>query len=473
MTDEQNTHTHRKGQFQSGSRFSRTREGAGTQVPQTGGVPQTQRAPQRPQRPQPPSQRPVATGGSADSIDYNDPARYTGAQRSAREARSAARSVERKVQDGKELLDGLQASSHDQQVVQAQRRAQEYGSPAQVSYKRTWPSRDKDEEPTYREAKGATGPRRRPRRTGRGHHRALKVILALVIVLVAAYLAFFYPIDQKIAFGPSDQASLSEELTAPSTPLAPYYALLLGSDSRENGEPARTDTIILARIDPLKNQITLVSIPRDTKVDLAGYGTQKINAAYAFGGVAGATAAVKDLTGLPVSQVAIIDFNGLAQLIDAIGGITVDVPVAVNDPDYTGLVLPVGTQEMDGTTAMLFSRVRHGFDYGDYQRQADQQLVIQAIIDKVRSNPSLVPAAASSLGDVLSTSYHCYDLIPLLARMSVQAPTIYAASIPSTTTMIGGVSYVICDQSATQAMLCAVDAGQDPRTVTNGLQGSL
>ena len=147
------------------------------------------------------------------------------------------------------------------------------------------------------------------------------------------------------------------------------------------------------------------------------------------------------------------------------------VPVDINDPDYTGLVMPAGVYEMDGNTAMLFSRVRHGFALGDYQRQANQRILIQAIVQKLRSNPTLMPAAADSLGSVLKTTYHCYDLIPVLARMAMQPPTIYSASIPSTTQRIRGVDYVVADGPATTTLMQVVDAGEDPSMVSNGLQG--
>lgn len=374
----------------------------------------------------------------------------------------------------------------DQQEINASRQSQpqqQYGSPVQVSYHRPLKRAEREDEAPYPSVEPSAGaapypsdydaeaPRpsrtRRPRRPG--SHRGLKILLAIVAVVVIGYIVVFGPIDRKVAFTGSEKTEVSSKIS-PSVPLTPYYALLLGSDSRDDGEPARTDTIMLARVDPLMNKVTLISIPRDTRVELEGHGTQKINAAYAFDGVAGTVEAVESLTGQPISQVAIIDFNGLTQLIDAIGGITVNVPVAVNDPQYTGLVLPAGPQQMDGKTALLFSRVRHGFDYGDFQRQADQQLVIQAIVDKLRADPTLMPAAAESLSDVLHTSYHCYDLIPLLARMAVQSPTIYSASIPATTKDIEGVSYVIADESALRTLMDTVNAGKDPSTVTNGLQ---
>ncbi|OFK22283.1 LCP family protein [Olsenella sp. HMSC062G07] len=425
MTDDEMRPQHPKGSFQQGSRFSRHGAGAPANVPLV-----------RRQR-QAEAQAAPHARGEADGSPYSDPARYVGANRSRHEARSAAKSVRRGVEA--RLGDAGERKMVHRPARGAQA-AQRVGA--------------------------AAGKPSRKRRPGR---IVLLVLLGLMAAAIVAYVVLLSPIDRKIALGDEDSRALSGMLS-PSTPVTPYYALLLGSDRREDGDSSRTDTIMVARVDPIANKVTLVSVPRDTKVEVPGHGTQKINAAYAFGGVSGEVAAVEDLLGIRVSQVAVIDFDGLSSLIDAIGGVTVNVPVDVNDPDYTGLVLPAGTHEMDGATATLFSRVRHGFALGDYQRQADQRLLMQAIVQKLRANPTLMPAAANALGGTLSTTYHCYDLIPLLLRMSLQSPTIWSASIPSSTAVIGSVSYVIADEDATMALMATVDAGGDPSTVANGLQ---
>jgi LCP family protein required for cell wall assembly len=239
--------------------------------------------------------------------------------------------------------------------------------------------------------------------------------------------------------------------------------LLLGSDAREGEEVSRSDTMILARIDVIANQITMISIPRDTMVQIEGYGTQKINAAYAFGGTAGAMRAVSDLLNVPIAEAAIVHFDGISGLVDALGGVTVDVPVDVYDPDYTGLVMSAGSYEMDGETALLFSRVRHGFALGDYQRQIDQQLVIKAIMDKARTlAPWDLVRVGSSMGSLFDTSMRCYDIAPILLRMLAGQATIYQTSLPSRTDMVDGVSYVIVDENDTATLMGVIDAGGDP-----------
>lgn len=319
----------------------------------------------------------------------------------------------------------------------------------------------------YPEPGAGTGRARQPEQPPkapkkRHRHKGLIVLLVIVAAIIGLYVAFLSPIDQQLAFSSSEAQGLSQEESFHIVG-APYYVLALGSDAREGDTTSRTDTMILCRIDPIASKVTLVSIPRDTKVELEGYGTSKINAAYAYGGVTLATQAVADLTGVSASHVAVVHFDQMASLIDAIGGITVTVPVDVNDPNYTGLVMSAGTYQMDGETALLFSRVRHGFATGDFQRQADQQIVIEAIVDKILSlGPTQIGGLMGEIGNVVSTDMRMYEILPLLLRFVVTRPTMYSCSLPGEATYIGGVSYVVCDDTQVKQLMAQVDAGQDP-----------
>lgn len=307
----------------------------------------------------------------------------------------------------------------------------------------------------------------RAQRTAQGtSHGARGVLFAVIAAIVALYLVVCLPIDRAIGFSRDEAKGLSHELSW-HVPGMPYYVLALGSDAREGDEISRTDTMILVRVDPLRAQLTMLSIPRDTKVEIEGHGTQKINAAYAFGGAAGAVRAVHELTGARISQAAIVKFDGVESLVDYLGGVTVNVPVAVYDPEYTGLVLPAGEQEMDGHTAMLFSRVRHGFDLGDYQRQKDQRILIEAIMHEVLSlSPLQMPGVVGHMGGLVSTSMRTYSILPLMLRLKLaRNVTIYQATVPSTTAMIDGVSYVVADEEALSQMMRVINAGGDPATL--------
>lgn len=305
---------------------------------------------------------------------------------------------------------------------------------------------------------------REQRRAARGGRRGHGGLLFLIAAIVALYVVFCLPIDRAISFTREESEGLSSELSW-HVPATPYYLLALGSDAREGDSVSRTDTMILMRVDLIGGKLTMLSIPRDTMVQIEGQGTQKINAAYAFGGAAGAVHAVHELTGAPISQVAVIKFDGVETLVDFLGGVTVDVPVAVNDPEYTGLVLPAGTQEMDGHTALLFSRVRHGFDMGDYQRQKDQRILIEAIMRKMLTqSPLRLPQLGGAMDGLVGTTMRMYSILPLMARMGL-GPTVYQATVPSTTAMVDGVSYVVADEDALARMMDVIDAGGDPSAV--------
>jgi anionic cell wall polymer biosynthesis LytR-Cps2A-Psr (LCP) family protein len=107
----------------------------------------------------------------------------------------------------------------------------------------------------------------------------------------------------------------------------PENILILGSDKRasEPGDPGRSDTTLLLRLDPDRRAIALMSIPRDLKVEIPGYGTDKFNAAFAYGGPKLALRVVKDLTGLPINHVVNVDYLGFVRAVDAIDCVYVDV----------------------------------------------------------------------------------------------------------------------------------------------------
>ncbi len=305
---------------------------------------------------------------------------------------------------------------------------------------------------------GPRMPRRRRRRRLNGF---VKLLIAIAIV-VGGYWLVAHPIDDRLAFTPEEQQTVNGTLSW-GVPGMPYYVLALGSDAREGDTYSRTDTMMLVRVDIIGAKLTLVSIPRDTMVQIEGQGTQKINAAYAFGGAGGAVKAVSKLMGVPIHHVAVVHFEELAGLVDYLGGVTVDVPVEVYDPDYTGLMLDEGTQTLDGETALLWARTRYGFTDGDFQRQANQRILLSALMNRMLSlSPAEMPGALEMMGDLIGTDLRCYNLVPLFIRLKLSNPTIYQCSVPSTTDTIDGVSYVIANEEELAEMMRVVNAGGDP-----------
>lgn len=241
---------------------------------------------------------------------------------------------------------------------------------------------------------------------------------------------------------------------------SPFYMLILGSDSR-NGETARSDTIMLARIDPANLGVTLVSIPRDTMIDLPGYGTQKINAAYAYGGAAGSINAVSALAGVPIAHVVEVDFSGFESIVDALGGVTVDVPP---NTTYKGVYVPEGRNTINGQQALVFARCRKTYATGDFQRTANQRQLVQAIAsDVLKASPEEIPGLVSSLAACVRTDMAVVDLAELaLSMRGMDTGAIQSAVVPSYTAMIDGGSYVIAEEAAWAEMMSRVDQGLPP-----------
>ena len=245
----------------------------------------------------------------------------------------------------------------------------------------------------------------------------------------------------------------------------PFYMLVLGSDAREGDVTSRSDVMILLRVDPAGGKVTMVSIPRDTKVEIEGHGTQKINAAYAFGGAAGAVSAVSEMAGVPISHYAEIHFSELEQLVDDLGGVWVDVPVS-NDQtgaSNTGQRIDAGYQLLSGEQALAFARERYGYERGDFQRADNQKLVAQAIVKQVLDQqPAQLPGTVSRLAQCVTTDFSVADIVSLALSMQQTGVTFYSATVPSTTATEDGVSYTITLEDEWRAMMARFDVGGDP-----------
>jgi cell envelope-related function transcriptional attenuator common domain len=186
--------------------------------------------------------------------------------------------------------------------------------------------------------------------------------------------------------------------------------LLAGSDSRADGavqdgtEGQRADSIMLVNV-AANGQASATSLPRDTYVDIPGYGWNKLNASYSYGGAPLLVETVESLTGLHVDHFVEIGMGGVGNIVDAIGGVELCLDMDVND-SYSGLVWQSGCHEADGTTALAFSRMRYSDPLGDIgraqrQRQVVEKTVSSAMSPSVLLNPvtafRLVRAGSGSL----------------------------------------------------------------------------
>ncbi len=310
--------------------------------------------------------------------------------------------------------------------------------------------------------------------------RILFVSLAVVCVLllggIGAAWAYISQVDNSLR--DDLDADLLNSLAVTDSPSDPFYMLLIGADksqdrdeSGEYGGSYRTDSMILARVDPKEKEVTLISIPRDTQVDIPGHGTQKINAAYAFGGASLAVDTVSELAGVPISHYAEIDFDGFKAVVDALGGIEVDVPMEIND-DMAGGHVDAGLQTLNGEQALILCRSRHNYDdigNGDAIRAANQRLVLSAIMEKVmNSDVATITNTVGTLANYVTTDFSVAGLVGLAQSMIGidVANNVYTAAVPTTSVYENDLWWEILDEDAWQKMMDRVKQGLSPTEET-------
>jgi LCP family protein required for cell wall assembly len=200
----------------------------------------------------------------------------------------------------------------------------------------------------------------------------------------------------------------------------PQISLVMGSDSRGQSATAgaRADSILLVRTDPSHHLISMLSIPRDLYVPIPGHGTNKINAAFAFGGPPLLIRTVNKLTSLKVNHVVLVDFNGFRKLIDDLGGITIVNPtkiVSSENFDGHGWQFGKGPIHLDGRRALAYARIRHTTNAADtdISRTERQQRVLQALMHELIKPSSLLhlPSVGRSVVKPLATDLSANELL--------------------------------------------------------------
>jgi LCP family protein required for cell wall assembly len=236
----------------------------------------------------------------------------------------------------------------------------------------------------------------------RGHRRTRRVLIGLgatllVLLLLAGtgawYLTQRYAgnverVGDVFAEIPASQRPAPAEPTEAGVEGDPVTFLLIGSDTRESraeGEPpgARSDAIMLARVTADREHAQLISIPRDSWVEIPGHGMNKINASYAFGGPSLLIRTVEQLTGARIDHFVAIDFDGLIQVTDDLGGVEVVVAETTRNGPYT---FHAGVNELNGEEARWYLGQRYHLPGGDFDRVRRQQQFMKAMLEKLISN---------------------------------------------------------------------------------------
>lgn len=308
---------------------------------------------------------------------------------------------------------------------------------------------------------------------------ALRTLVITLVVLLAgsgvAFAAWLGSVQSKMNNTQVVNEQLREALTERDAPNDPYYVLLLGTDGRPGETQYRSDTIILARIDPQKKTATLLSIPRDTMVTWKG-STMKINGVHTYDGAAGMVEIVSEKCGVEISHYVEVNFDGLSGITDALGGVTVDVDMDMRDTEHFDDVteLSKGEQVLNGAQALFYCRCRYFAD-GDYTRMRHQRTFVKSLIAQVLSttDPTKLVSVVNSCADMIITDMSVTDIAALVNEMrGMNTDTgIYTAYVPSVPQSVDGVSYVVADWDTLDEMMKVIDAGEDPSSYNDGGYG--
>lgn len=245
----------------------------------------------------------------------------------------------------------------------------------------------------------------------RGTRRALTgvaVVLGLtVLMLVGTTLWLHHQLGQVERIeGVFDDLGSRPDKPASGPGADALNVLLLGTDRRSEvpttGDAARSpawapgaqrsDAMMLLHVNADRDEVTAISLPRDSWVDVPGHGMNKINAAFSYGGPSLAVHTVEQLTGVRIDHLAVVDWAGYRELIDALGGITVTVPRTVHD-SARGITWTAGEHHLDGQEALDYVGQRYGLPGGDLDRVRRQQAVLATLAEESlsqRTSPGLV-----------------------------------------------------------------------------------
>lgn len=304
----------------------------------------------------------------------------------------------------------------------------------------------------------------------RGQRRFLRLLVVLVVLTALAVGAILIA-----------QLRMGDAGSLPSLAAGNGTYLIVGTDNRENlpddlegkfGDfgGARADVIMLMQV--RGDTVQLLSIPRDLKVEIPGHGTNRVNAAYAFGGPDLTVQTVAAATGIEIDHYMEVEFGGFAGIVDALGGIELDFPAPARDLKSGLLVEEAGTQVVDGATALAYARSRtyeemrdgewRAADQGDIARTGRQREVLIEILDKASSPGGLVrsPLVATEVTSHLTVdrSVTPWQLLRTAWAFRSAGET-QAMTLPVTDATEGGVAYVVRVEPAATEVLEAFARG--------------
>lgn len=273
-----------------------------------------------------------------------------------------------------------------------------------------------------------------------------------IAVIAAVILALSYLVYEYVTNGPFFGGMALDSLSRADRLALKKNIVVMGVDERD-GDTGRSDTLFVVMMDPKSNNVSLLSIPRDTMVKIPGRGWDKINHAFAFGGHKLTEQTVEEFLGIQINNYVVIDFRGFKDLVDAIGGIDIDVEkdMYYEDP-YDNLVIDLqkGRQHLDGKTAIQYVRYRD--EEGDIGRIKRQQHFMAAIYEKVTSSQIItkMPGLVKELLTMVKTDMPLTDMAKVARAMNTtmkEQKGLNMAMVPGEPVYIDEISYWVPDMT--------------------------
>jgi polyisoprenyl-teichoic acid--peptidoglycan teichoic acid transferase len=293
----------------------------------------------------------------------------------------------------------------------------------------------------------------RARRTIRAGAATLAVLLAAVVAAAAGGPPGGTPRAEAAPLFQVGRAHGAEHLPALDGS-RPIFVLVLGSDARpgETIARARADSIHLIGINPRRGAASVLGFPRDSWVPIPGFGSGKINSAMVYGGPELMVRTVEALTGIKIDYYLLTSFGGLRSMVDAVGGITVDVPYAMSD-HFSGANFRPGRQRLSGKEALALSRNRKDTPNGDFSRSHNQGLLILSALGQFRrefrEDPARVLVWIGGGLRNLRTDVPISELLDLAFTVSkIPVGKVHNRVVPGGTGFVGSSSVVFLSGSA-------------------------
>ncbi|MCQ2373531.1 MAG: LCP family protein [Phascolarctobacterium sp.] len=298
-------------------------------------------------------------------------------------------------------------------------------------------------------------------RNERGATNIIAILTAAFVFVAMLGYYFWGKAKEEESFGPSVDGMKKEERLS-----LKKNIVVLGVDERpEEDDPGRSDTLFVMMLDTDNKSIGLLSIPRDTRVRIPKYGYDKINHAYPLGGRELTQRTVEEFLGIRINNYVMVDFKGFKGLVDAIGGVDIDIE---NDMYYRDswdgftIDLKKGKQHLNGETAIQYVRFRD--EEGDLGRVKRQQHFLMAMYEKIASEELLkhIPGLAKQLSQMVKTDMDVTDMITMgrALHSMVKTTGISMKTVPGTPEYINDISYVLPDIQATRKLMAEMQGAE-------------